>query len=324
MAYSFQTFTLSQVLTAAQMNQVEVNIRDHVHGAAGVVTLSTAGYAAASVDQAAIGASVVGQGELKTTTAAGSTSLGTQAGGAVALTGGTYSWWTASADTVGSASSGFSFGGSAGVGYDLAAGTIGLFNLYTDTKNFYRDERYVQASPPYTHGPLFVFLMLDALGNIVNIEVAPDPTWAYHGPTDIRPQQRIGGKPYRKVPLYDGKTWNAVLQDPALLRAVMASQVLPVLESREITLAYKDSDMSVVPHPWCYNKPEYFTGRTVVLLEPGTNLMLKLFELLDAGHAHDVRKLIADGYLVVNNLPITLPTQPPGVQVVRAAWKQTP
>ena len=37
MAYSFQTFTVGQVLTASQMNQVEVNIRDHVHGVAGVV-----------------------------------------------------------------------------------------------------------------------------------------------------------------------------------------------------------------------------------------------------------------------------------------------
>jgi len=36
MTYSFQTFTINQVLTAAQMNQVEVNIRDHVHGSAGV------------------------------------------------------------------------------------------------------------------------------------------------------------------------------------------------------------------------------------------------------------------------------------------------
>lgn len=36
MAYSFQTFVASSVLTSAQMNQVEVNIRDHVHGADGV------------------------------------------------------------------------------------------------------------------------------------------------------------------------------------------------------------------------------------------------------------------------------------------------
>lgn len=35
MAYSFQTFSLNQILTSAQMNQVEVNVRDHVHGRAG-------------------------------------------------------------------------------------------------------------------------------------------------------------------------------------------------------------------------------------------------------------------------------------------------
>lgn len=39
-AYSFQTFSLNQVLTAAQMNQVEVNIRDHQHGVAGVSALA--------------------------------------------------------------------------------------------------------------------------------------------------------------------------------------------------------------------------------------------------------------------------------------------
>ncbi len=32
MAYLFQTFSVKQVLTAAQMNQVEVNVRDHFHG----------------------------------------------------------------------------------------------------------------------------------------------------------------------------------------------------------------------------------------------------------------------------------------------------
>ncbi len=32
MAYSFQTFTNSQVFTEGQANQIEVNIRDHVHG----------------------------------------------------------------------------------------------------------------------------------------------------------------------------------------------------------------------------------------------------------------------------------------------------
>lgn len=36
MAYSFQSWTINQVLTSTQQNQVEVNIRDHVHGSGGV------------------------------------------------------------------------------------------------------------------------------------------------------------------------------------------------------------------------------------------------------------------------------------------------
>lgn len=36
MSYSFQTFSIGEVLTAAKMNAVEINIRDHEHGNAGV------------------------------------------------------------------------------------------------------------------------------------------------------------------------------------------------------------------------------------------------------------------------------------------------
>ena len=36
MAYSFQTFVVFEVLTSTKMNQVEVNIRDHIHGSGGV------------------------------------------------------------------------------------------------------------------------------------------------------------------------------------------------------------------------------------------------------------------------------------------------
>lgn len=40
MSYLFQTFTVGEVLAAAKLNQVEVNIRDHVHGVAGVSALA--------------------------------------------------------------------------------------------------------------------------------------------------------------------------------------------------------------------------------------------------------------------------------------------
>lgn len=40
MAYTPQSFVAGQVLTADQCNQVETNIRDHVHGSAGVVSVN--------------------------------------------------------------------------------------------------------------------------------------------------------------------------------------------------------------------------------------------------------------------------------------------
>lgn len=67
MTYSFQTFSLNQVLTASQMNQVEANIRDHIHGASGVLTGNTHVRAWANADvagaiQASYGVSSVTDG----------------------------------------------------------------------------------------------------------------------------------------------------------------------------------------------------------------------------------------------------------------------
>ena len=39
MAYAFQTFTFNEVLSSTKMNNIEINIRDHVHGEGGVVSL---------------------------------------------------------------------------------------------------------------------------------------------------------------------------------------------------------------------------------------------------------------------------------------------
>ena len=58
MSYSFQTFSLEQVLTSAQMNQVEANVRDHIHGRSGVLrtgiswprTAKTAAFTALAAD----------------------------------------------------------------------------------------------------------------------------------------------------------------------------------------------------------------------------------------------------------------------------------
>jgi hypothetical protein len=49
MAYIFQSFAFLEVLTSTKQNQVEVNIRDHVHGAAGVVAVPDASATVAGI-----------------------------------------------------------------------------------------------------------------------------------------------------------------------------------------------------------------------------------------------------------------------------------
>ena len=72
MAYSFQTFSIGQVLTAAQMNQVEASIRDHAHGTAGVSGLSTFSFTSADLrtalsDETGTGVAVFGTSPVFTT-----------------------------------------------------------------------------------------------------------------------------------------------------------------------------------------------------------------------------------------------------------------
>jgi hypothetical protein len=270
------------------------------------------------VAQSRVFAAVIGRAELKTTTATGGTSVTNGTSATVALTGGTYSWWTAGASVTGTAV--FNIGHN-----DPAAGVIGIHNQDGATRTFNRDERYVQASPPYTHGPTFVFLMVDALGQIVNIEVGFDPPWAYHGPTDITPQFWRDGKPYRRMDVYDGYTMAEVLagKNDTLLRAILAGQVPKDRIEREITLAYKDTDKDAVPHPWIYNRPEFFTGLTVLMLEPGTTLMQQLEEIAAQSHAREIKDLIRRGYLTIDNRPLAISSLPTALTPCRATWKLT-
>lgn len=265
------------------------------------------------VVEALLGPAAVTQSKLKTTTASGSFGTSTFRA-AYALTGGTYSWWTMSAADN---DRGLAFG------YDsnTAAGTLGFSGVLAGIESTgYVDERYVQASPPYNNGPLFVHLAFDSNGNIKHSRVAPDPIHAYHGPTDITPQSWRGDKAFRLVKKINGLSMHAALRDPATRRALMTGTAKVTEEEMEITLAYKDADMAVMPHPFIGNE---LTGLTVVMLEPGTPLMERLADFCDCGEAREVRNLILDGKLIIDNAPLAIPNTPPGVMAVRARWKLT-
>lgn len=52
MAYSFQTFSVGEVLTSSKMNQLEVNVRDHIHGTSSGVSATLGAVEITSVTDA--------------------------------------------------------------------------------------------------------------------------------------------------------------------------------------------------------------------------------------------------------------------------------
>lgn len=284
--------------------------------------IQTAAYATGSVDQAAIGAAAVGQGELKTTTASHSVGISSGSSSTQALTGGTYSWWTMGG-TEGAANTDHIVVGGNG---DTAAGTLGLRNQETALNTCYIDERYVQASPPYDLGdgetPLFIYLLMSG-GNIEGVSVAPDPTWAYHGPTDIRAEHvdRVTGRKYRRQRILpNGMTLReAKLQAPAIYRQFQTGQIDASIELIEITQAYKNQDKDIAPHPWYLNNN---SGKQVVLLDPVSAIASRLADIADDEGAREVRELIQGDYLVVDNSDNGR-NSAAGVMPVNFRWKNT-
>lgn len=262
--------------------------------------------AANTVPQAGISNSAVGQAQLKTTTASGSTTLGGTSGGSYTLTGGTYSWWTASCTNVNS----IQFGNG-----DVAAGVIGLYNESGSNATFYVDERYVQASPPYTHSPLYVFLQVDPSGNILSTSIAEDPPWAYHGPTIIMPEYYRNGVGYRINKTLNGKPFRQALKDSDIFEKWKNGDLEMESVEQEITLDYKDSDRDIIPHPFLP-----IANATVVLLEPSSKVIAKLYELLTQSNAGEVRSLLLNKKIRIDNQKLDISTLPREVMAVSARF----
>jgi hypothetical protein len=260
--------------------------------------------------QLAIENAAVGRAQLKSTTGSGSIGFST-APATYSLAGGTYAWWTASAATAAA-----SFGNS-----DTAAGNIGIVGTAGGT--FYVDERYIQASPPYDLGngevPLFVWALVDRSGAIRGTQVAPDPTWAYHGPTNITPQFWRGDRPFRRYPKAAGRALDCALRDRDLMTRILERQVPIEWIEREITQEIKNADMVAFPHPFTAND---LSDCTVVLLDPVGGLCERLQAIQADQGARSVRDLLLSDYLRLDNQPLDCVT-PPGVTAVRAKFLDT-
>lgn len=301
---SYTPLTDTQLQAGKPISQAKARaLRDNpiaiTEGASGAPTVQTAAVADAAITRA----------KLSTTTTSGTAAVGAGASASYTLVGGTYSWWTG-----GAANSGLKFGNG-----NVAAGVIGFYNEDVGSLTFYCDERYVQASPPYRYGPLFVTLMVDALGAIIGSQVSPDPIWAYNGPTNIVPQYFRNKRAFRLRRMLNGVPLRQALTDPTVRRAYLAGDIAPTMDEVEITLEYKDSDASVIWHPFGNVPP----GATVLLVRPGTPLMDRLHQMADDDHARTVRDIFLDGHLQIDNTTgIALPGTP--IQSYAARWKLTP
>lgn len=263
MTWTNHTYEVGEVLASSKMTTFQDNYTALMQGHPG----------APKIIEAAIATGAVKQNSLLTTTAA-TTLVVNSAGQSLALAGGTYSWWTAS-----SSAQGTSFSNN-----DTAAGVLGLMNRSAIDIDFYLDERYIQASPPYNLGngdvPLFVFIDLSDEGQTIrNVQIAPDPPWAYHGPTDI--------SVHRADPV-SGRLWG---------RKRDGSEV-------ELTRAYKNSDMSLIPHPFLS-----VNSSRVCLLDPLSPVVQRLREVLDESGAHTARQLLQEQkkYLVFEESTFNTP-----------------
>lgn len=223
-------------------------------------------------------------------------------------------------------------GGAFTLGFGLAGGTgislqghttsaytwgIGIFRI---SGTHFWQSRYFQASPPYDMGngeiPLFVFATVDnATREIEAVDIAPDPPWAYSGPTDIRPDfvDKATGKKYKNVP----KTTLDILGNIADTgkRAAMFAQLRSSeRDVVEVTPEFKNADIDIVSHPFMGND---LSGKTVILLDPTGSAVDDLGAIWDKGE--NVAE-IARQYINVGNTDIGI-NKPAGVMLVSANWK---
>ena len=316
MAYS--AFTSGEVdqdspLDATFFSKMKANFDAIVDGTA---------LASNSIDQDNLQSSIVGQDELKTSTGSSSVVVTGGSSNTITLTGGTYSWWTTSANSVG-----VSIGG----GGDTAAGTIGFY-ASSGNKTVYIDERYITASPPYDLGdgeiPLFLYAAISSNNELIGYSVAKDPTWAYNGPTDIRPTKtdKKTGKKYRKIKRFKDNGLSIIeakQKTPEAFERWLTREEREVIEDEvEVDTNFKNSDMNLCPHPWFDNQSQEMQSATKVLLNPYSSKVIRLCDVFDDGGAREVANIIKNGFVKIDNQELSF-KKPSGLIVVDFSWRNS-
>ena len=179
---------------------------------------------------------------------------------------------------------------------------------------------YINASPPYDLGdgeiPLFVYALIkNGTGEVINTNLAPDPIWAYNGPTNWAPHAK-GNKMMVKdmTGISDTFATAKATGGQALADYTHQLREAPLVEI-EITQEIKNADMDIISDPWGENIP----GHTIVMLDPVSDFVLDLAELYTSGEK--LGEIVRD-YATIGNNP--LPRKGPAALMMSSCrWKQT-
>ena len=174
--------------------------------------------------------------------------------------------------------------------------------LYSDSTSgtVYAEQRYINSSPPFDMGdgdvPIFIFVRVTAVGDVVAVYSADVPPWAYNGPTNITGKLDKDGNKYqyrRKVIDRESGKFE--------------------LEKILITNEIKNADMDLIPHPFASGVAP---GESIVLLDPPETE--KLLLLHESGES--INELLHAGDLRIDNSPLVRAT-PTGVTAHGFRWR---
>ena len=286
--------------TAAQnpvtLTQVQ---NDGVVTGAGIAgaTITGGNIAGSTITEGNIASGAIHRAQLSTATASSNVGVPGSGNSDFALVGGQWSWWT-----VGAGSNDITLGGIEGG----AAGYLNFNNLTINEATAYIYENYINSSPPYNFGEAFVYVAYDKDSKIVGISAALDPTWAHHGPHSIVPTHwSKAGKPFVYQDMLDGVIFAEAMKDKARRLAYLKGELKKERGEVEITIDYKDTDMHTHPHPFGSD-----AIAQVVLMHPDSPCNNGLVDMLKAGHASEIVKMIEDGDLIPGTDLIAHPYSP--------------
>ncbi len=247
--------------------------------------------------------SAIEQAHLKTTTG----DMAQAVGNVVEMftgPGGEYGFWpTVKASAGGSASISICTPLSSG-SFSIGTSFVNRFvlNYFSGSQKITARQRYIQASPPYNLGDgdihTFIFAKIEnGTGILQSLWIAPDPPWANNGPTNIRPTF-----------MEDGKFFITRKQIDLTKPLMHPDRITEVTE--EITSAFKNTDMPLIPHPFIGGD---MVNKSIVMIDSFTPLALRLHEEQQAGG--DVLDLFLDGDVVIGNTKINGRQTPNGVDI---------